>query len=322
MQVSSSLSDPISSLLAARDVLQTTLAPEIGLPAIQIPPAPGRTRHWSTFVLIGGAALGVVYIIIGIVATLPSLWIPGGFLFFTNAVGAYYTKKFALYKQLEDYLKILTKQLSSLRDTALLLKKNNIELTDTANKLQKTIDETPGIFKKGAEEVEGKAKELDVTVKKLADAEAKLAKYEHLPDDLIRQNAELKSQLDQNQVTITTLGKKVDQLTTTVTTMSDQNIKLGQEIQLLKNNEDVLNSANGDLKNTIARAEEQSKIMQETCKAQISDKKFDTEVLDLTKAGDRVASHIDELKDSDKKLAATESDVAKLLQQLQEVSKK
>lgn len=135
----------------------------------------GRTfKHWSFYLLLGGSLVGVVATIAASILTMYPLIACGVVLFVSNAVGAYYIRKFDTFNELEDYVEEMSNKILDLTKIIKDLKKMNKEFKDTRKRLEIDIEKDAKIWtdgdkkvRKSAEEIKRLTKNLNVTTKKL-----------------------------------------------------------------------------------------------------------------------------------------------------------
>lgn len=143
-----------------------------------------RYRHWSFYLLLLGATAGAVTIIVASILTIYTLIAAGVILFVTNAIGAYYVRKFDRFRELEDYVNILNSRIHEMADQVKTLKHVKDELNGTATALDNNVKETEKVWDKGAKDVRKQAEELEKTRVKLVETEKRLRTYQGLYENL------------------------------------------------------------------------------------------------------------------------------------------
>jgi chromosome segregation ATPase len=299
--------DPISAINNSVRELEASLNTQKN--SVNLPAGQGRTRHWSTYVLLSGAALGVAYVVIGVVVTSPAIWVPGAIIVITNSIGAYYTKKFAMYKQLEDYLKILTQRLNSIKDTVLALKSDNKALSESAKELQDTIKKSGILDKKGAKELEDKAAQLNAATDKLKVQDDRLEKTLAESQAVKKQLTDLQAIFAMNRQQIDALTQKVTDLTQEVNALTQTKNDMEKDITELRTQNTQYKNNNELLQTSLKTSQGQFKQMKDVAQKHVEDPELDktisqltqgvhstaTSVADAQKAGTQLQSHRDAL---------------------------
>jgi len=132
-------------------------------------------RHWSYYLLITGAFVSAAGIVAASILKLSIvIIISSSILFVTNTIGAYYVRKFATLRQLEDYVDVMTTKINDLAGFVTNLQEILKELGQTRADLTHNLDETKEVWEFGYDKVHNEnlrvavlTEKLELTVKKL-----------------------------------------------------------------------------------------------------------------------------------------------------------
>lgn len=139
-----------------------------------------KVRHWSYYLLLTGAALGVAAIVAASILKIILLIVCGSILFVTNGIGAYYVRKFETFKELEDYVEVMTTKINELYDYLMQFKRVNRELKQTADELDENLDETVEVWEHGYNSIKSEAAEIDSLTTRLEITTKQLKKMEEM----------------------------------------------------------------------------------------------------------------------------------------------
>lgn len=139
-----------------------------------------KVNHWSFYLLCSGAAVGGLAAVIAAVIGVYSVVVSGAILFVSNAVGAYYVRKFNTFTQLEDYIKILSKKIDEMEVYVKGLKKVYKGLKNLHGDFEDNLEDSEEIWKNGYEEIHKESEKISELNKKLALTTSKLKSMEKL----------------------------------------------------------------------------------------------------------------------------------------------
>lgn len=177
----------MSVVLGAAEALKfakETVGDTVGEVSVEGEMGGRRYRHWSFWVLTGGATVGAVAAVAAFIFSAQAIIWSGVFLFITNAIGAHYIRKFDTLRELEDYVDLMAKKIKDLATAVLDLKRINLELSSTADKLAENRRKTGEVWEEGEEKIGQKADELEKVARKLEETEKKLEKVKEMYDNL------------------------------------------------------------------------------------------------------------------------------------------
>lgn len=133
-----------------------------------------RVRHWSYYLLLGASMIGGAAAIAAAIVGITPIIISGAIVFVTNGIGAYYVRKFDTFKELEDYVEVMSEKINEMSQYITRLQKVNRDLRQTADDLDENLDETIEVWEHGYDNIKSEADEikrltarLEVTTKKL-----------------------------------------------------------------------------------------------------------------------------------------------------------
>ena len=177
----------MSVILGAAEALQfakETVGDAVGEVSVEGEMGGRRYRHWSFWVLAAGATVGAVAAIAAFIFSVQTIIWSGAFIFVTNAIGAYYIRKFDTLRELEDYVDFMAKKIKILANLVLDLKRINQGLASTADKLEENRHKTDDLFREEEEKINQQASAFEKTAKKLEETEKKLEKVKEMYDNL------------------------------------------------------------------------------------------------------------------------------------------
>ena len=143
-----------------------------------------RFSHWSFYALLTGTLVGAIGIIAASVLAMYPLIAAASLLFVSNALGAYYIRKFDRLRDLEDYVNILSQRIQEMATQLKTLQQTKEELQHTAADLDKNVQKTVKVWDKGASDVQKQAQELEKTREKLVETEKMMRTYRDLYQNL------------------------------------------------------------------------------------------------------------------------------------------
>jgi len=217
----------------------------------------GRSgRHWSYKVQVAGAITGALVGVVAAIAGLIPLAIISAILFVTNAIGAYYVRKFDLMNDLEDYVDEMARRINEMAGHITELKQVNKNLEQVNLRIGHNIDRTKTVFDDGVKRTENELSEL-------ADLQKK---YDHTLESLQRVSemyADLQNSVNafSNEVGALSQGKnelsdEVNRLAGHVTSGADILRAVdaeGDDLGALVAQMDANNAANAQFLNRITR---------------------------------------------------------------------
>lgn len=131
-------------------------------------------RHWSYYLLLTGAIIGAAGIVAASIYKLTLIIIVSSILFVTNSIGAYYVRKFATLRRLEDYVDVMTGKINDLAGYVTDLQSVVKGLGQTREDLAHNLDDTKEVWEFGYDKVHREnqrvaslTQKLELTVKKL-----------------------------------------------------------------------------------------------------------------------------------------------------------
>ncbi len=153
-----------------------------------------RYRHWSFYLLLSGAVMGAVATVALIITTavtslfllIPAI-IMAAALFVTDLIGAFYIRKFDRFKELGDYVQIMSDKIKELSGYVKNLEKINKELKGVRVDLEHNLEEDTKVWDEGVDKLKKERKEIEILSDKLEVSTKKLKKMEELYANL--QNA-------------------------------------------------------------------------------------------------------------------------------------
>jgi methyl-accepting chemotaxis protein len=143
-----------------------------------------RVKHWSYYLLLAGAVAGAIAGIIGAIISMTPLTVMGSILFVTNAVGAYYVRKFDTFNDLEDYVSVMSNSIKEMAGYIKKLKSINKELRGIGDDFEDNLEETTQVWEHGYDQIRKEAKEIEKLTKRLETTTKKLKKMEVLYSNL------------------------------------------------------------------------------------------------------------------------------------------
>jgi hypothetical protein len=206
-----------------------------------------RVRHWSFFLLISGAAIGVGTLIGAIIIGVYAIATVCFVLFATNSIGAFFIRRFDTLRNLEDYVTVMADRIKQLTATVTSLRDVRFSLEESHHKFKNNRERTRKVWQEGAIELKNKTEELAQTTALLVETQEKLVKTE----DLYRSVKDVLLLFSQEVLHLTNAGgvmgthliglkEKVEGLVHTVAHLDLENIEFDRQTTLYND----LNQAN------------------------------------------------------------------------------
>lgn len=206
-----------------------------------------KYRHWSFYLLLLGATAGAITVIVASILTIYTLIAAGAILFVTNAIGAYYVRKFDQLRDLEDYVNILSDRVHQMAGQVKTLRQLKDELNGTAKVLDQNVKDTAKVWDKGAADVKKQAEELNKTRIKLEETEKRLRTYQGLYENLSKSVGAFSNNVanfnEGNKVFDAHIGKLTDEVAKhqeVVATLHAADVEMDKDLDVYKR----LNEAN------------------------------------------------------------------------------
>ncbi|ADI37759.1 hypothetical protein [Waddlia chondrophila] len=193
--------------------------------------------HWSYKLFIAGTVVGVVVAVACYAIGMHAIAIFGAFLAVTNGFAAFYIKKFAVLKTLEDYTGKLAKKVNDLKEV-------NQDLEKVNGGLQQIPSDWRAEIQKGKREIERKTRQLKDVSEKLQATERKLQKLAGITCEIQKRTGELSEAAVKFSKENQLFGEKVERLEEGVKKVEKYNVRLADLIMETDVNTDAYEKLN------------------------------------------------------------------------------
>ncbi len=275
-----------------------------------------RAKHWSYYLLVAGAIGGGIAGVVGAIISMTPLTVMGSILFVTNAIGAYYVRKFDTFNDLEDYVSVMSNSIKEMASYVKRLKSINQELRGIGDEFENNLEQTTEVWEHGYEEVRREAKEierltqrLEMTTKKLKKMESLYANLQDAVNIFSNQVGELNQGATEIDDTVGLLASQVTDSKAVIEKMNEENDEFDEHNALY----DDLNHANLEFLSGFQK--ELEKIMNMHEDAILIRDTLDEKEKSLRKVADTIATALETIASLQKQENAMKDKNSRILEQ-------
>lgn len=275
-----------------------------------------RVKHWSYYLLVAGAIGGGIAGIIGAIISMTPLTVMGSILFVTNAIGAYYVRKFDTFNDLEDYVSVMSNSIKEMASYIKRLKAINKELKGIGDDFEDNLEQTTEVWEHGydrvrkeAKEIERLTKRLEVTTKKLKKMEVLYANLQDAVNIFSNQVCDLNKGATDIDDTVEQLANQVTDSKAVIDKMNEENDEFDENNELY----DQLNEANLEFLSGFQK--ELEKIMNMHEDAILIRDTLDEKEKSLRKVADTIATALKTISELQKQETEMKDKNSRLLEQ-------
>jgi len=223
----------------------------------------GRTvANWIYRAFIAGSIVGAIAAVAGLALSFIAVGIVGILLCATNALAAFYVKKFRNLNTLDIYNKKLVEEIETLKSQAKVLKQTKEELAVERKRFEKVPEDWERVLQEGESKIKVQTDKLEkvskdlntanqrsqMLAKAISDLKKEIKKYLQATVELGEGKDYLEKGLGPLREHLSELTEEKDELTDLIMNFDEENDEFGEHIRKLAEQTDSLSKASEVMK--------------------------------------------------------------------------